>query len=252
MEKISKLPVIGSIPHFKTVKMQHSKLQVIDFPQSRVSEAFRNVRSNLEFFSPKTNSRLITISSTVGGEGKTFITLNLAGIIALSGKKTIVLDLDMRKPKLHLGFDTTNKFGMSDLLIGKNTIFECTKHSKVEGLDYITAGSTPPNPSELILNKRLEEVIIELKETYDTILIDTPPIGLVTDGISVMQIADIQLYVARSGYTKISMLKEIELIKRNKHFSNLSIILNDVSKGRSYGYSGYGNDYYDEEQTKRA
>lgn len=251
LEKICDLPVIGSIPKFRKEKMQHSKLQVIDFPQSRVSEAFRNIRSNLEFFCPDKEARIITISSTISGEGKTFITLNLAGILALSGKKVIVLDLDMRKPKLHIGFDTTNEIGTSDLLIGKTTIKECIKHSEFEGLDFITAGSKPPNPSELILHKRFAVLLEELKSRYDTIIIDTPPIGLVTDGISAMKKADIQLYIARAGHTKINMLKDVELIKRNKQFTNLSVILNDVSRGgRSYGYSGYGYGYgyYDEEK----
>ena len=252
LEKITNIPVIGSIPKFKREKMLHSKLQVLDFPQSHVSEAFRNIRTNLEFFSPKKNGRLIAISSTISGEGKTFISLNLGGILALSGKKVIILDLDMRKPKLHLGFETTNTIGMSDLLIEKNTINECIKHSKFDDLDYITAGSKPPNPSELILKKRFDTVLEELKNTYDIIIIDTPPIALVTDGISAMKKADIQLYIARAGYTKISMLKNVELIKRNKQFTNLSIILNDVSKGRTYGYSAYGNGYYDEEKTTKA
>lgn len=250
LSKICALPIIGSIPKFKKEKMKHSKLQVIDFPQSRVSEAFRNIRSNLEFICPNKTARIITISSTISGEGKTFITLNLAGILALTGKKVIVLDLDLRKPKLHHGFDTTNDLGTSDLLIEKTTLKECIKHSEFEGLDFITAGNKPPNPSELILTDRFENLLDELKMLYDVIIIDTPPIGLVTDGILAMKKADIQLYIARAGHTKISMLKDVELIKRNKQFKNLSIILNDVSaSGRSYGYSGYGYGYYDEEKT---
>lgn len=255
LEKITSIPVIGSVPKFKTEKMNYSKLQVIDFPQSRISEAFRNIRSNLEFFCPNKSTRIITVSSTISGEGKTFITLNLAGILALSDKKVIVLDLDMRKPKLHLGFDTNNDEGMSDLLISKNTVSKCIKHSGFKGLDFITAGNKPPNPSELILNKNFDSVLDDLKEIYDIIIIDTPPIGLVTDGISAMQKADIQLYIARAGYTSIPMLKDVELIKRNKQFANMSIILNDVSKGRSYGHSGYGDGYgyyNDEKKTKKA
>jgi len=246
LEKISNIPVIGTIPKFKKEKMLNSKLQVIDFPQSRVSEAFRNIRSNLEFYYSKNKSCVITTSSSIGGEGKTFITLNLAGILALSDKKVVILDLDMRKPKLHLGLNTTNDKGMSDLLIGKISLKDSIKHSEFKGLDFITAGNKPPNPSELILNQRLETLLEELKVLYDIIIIDTPPIGLVTDGISVMKKADIQLYVARAGYTKISIIKDIELIKRNKQFSNLTIILNDVSQGRTYGYTGYG--YYNEEK----
>lgn len=249
LEKISNIPVIGSIPKYRGEKMQYSKLQVIDFPQSRISESFRNIRSNLEYICPDKPVRMITISSTISGEGKTFITLNLAGILALSGKKVIVLDLDMRKPKLHLGFDTVNGKGISDLLVGKSTIADCIKHSSFKDLDFITAGNKPPNPSELILNKNFDILLYELKTSYDVILIDTPPIGLVTDGIHAMKKADVQLYIARANHTKTSMIKDVEFIRASKRLSNLSFILNDVSKGSSYGHSGYGYGYgyYDDE-----
>ena len=244
LSRLTPIPIIGAIPRFKKEKMLHSKLQVIDFPQSRISEAFRNIRSNLGFICNIEGPKIITISSTVSGEGKTFITLNTAGILALSNKKVIVIDLDMRKPKLHHGFDTTNKNGMSDILAETVDYKKCVQNSGFEMFDFITAGVTPPNPSELILKPRFKTFLEELKTEYDYVIIDTPPVGLVTDGITAMSMADAQIYVTRANYTSINMVKDIENIRSRKKFSNMSLVINDVSfTQKSYDHTGYGYGY---------
>lgn len=244
LAQITNIPIIGAIPRFKKEKMIHSKLQVIDFPQSRISEAFRNIRSNLDFIINKSDSKIITISSTISGEGKTFITLNTAGILALSNKKVIVIDLDMRKAKLHHGFGVQNNKGMSDILAETIQVNDCINKSEFENLDFITAGIKPPNPSELILKPSFKQLLDDLKKSYDYIIIDTPPVGLVTDGVTAMSLADAQIYVTRANYTSINMIRDIEGIKQKKNFTNMSVVINDVSsKGGTYGYTGYGYGY---------
>jgi capsular exopolysaccharide synthesis family protein len=247
IERLVDVPLLGVVPTFKNNEMKFSKIQIFDFPTSRISESFRDIRSKLDFFGDS-NSSLITISSTISGEGKTFITLNLSGIVALSDKRVIVLDCDMRKPKLHMGFGVDNQKGVSDLLIGRATLGSCILKSSIKNLDFITAGSIPPNPSELILSKKFDQLLEELRSEYDVIIFDTPPIGLVTDGIHIMNKSDVQIYVARAEYTTLSMIKDIQQIKDTRGFSNFSIVLNDVPYSEySYGYSGYSYGYYDDE-----
>ena len=185
--KHSNVSILGVIPRYKK-DIPNSQLLVDRNPKSMISEAFRTIRSNLKYItSNNSESKLISITSTISGEGKTFIAINLGGIIAYTGSKVIILDLDMRKPKIHLGFNVENNLGMSTLLIGQNSVDSCINSSTLENLDFITAGPIPPNPSELILSKKMDEIIEHLKSIYDYIIIDNPPCGLVTDGIENMQ-----------------------------------------------------------------
>jgi len=240
-----RISVLGAIPLVKQ-KMEHSKLIVNDMPKSMLSEAFRTLRTNLSFI--KNNARTIAITSSVSGEGKTFVALNLAGILAMTGKKVIILDLDMRKPKIHLGLDADNDFGMSNLLIGQKNVQECIKKSQMEGLDFITAGAIPPNPSELILSPKFNDVIDELKKIYDVVLIDNPPIGIVSDGVNVLALADLPIYVFKANYSKRFFVNKLKEIEELEEISKLSIVLNGVKMTKSnYGY-GYG--YYEEDKGK--
>lgn len=249
--------ILGVIPTYKK-NIPISQLIINKNPKSLIAESFRSVRSNLEFLSSQKGAKVMAITSTISGEGKTFIAINLGGIIALSGKKVIVLDLDMRKPKIHHGFNVNNSKGMSTILIGKDNLEDCIHHSKQENLDFITAGPIPPNPSELILNNILKTTIEKLKETYDLIVIDNPPVGLVTDGIEVFRMADYPIYIFRSEYSRKNFIQNIDKLISDSNINNPSIILNgiDLSKrGFGYGYSyggynygyGYGQGYYDDQ-----
>ncbi|MBK6834531.1 MAG: AAA family ATPase [Bacteroidetes bacterium] len=145
--------ILGIIPSYDK-DIPTSQLVVDKNPKSIMAESFRSIRTNLQFISNDPGSKIIALTSTISGEGKTFVALNLAGIIAYSGKKVVIIDLDMRKPKIHKGFGTNNERGMSTLLIGGNTIAECINKSTLSSLDFITAGPIPPNPSELIISKK--------------------------------------------------------------------------------------------------
>ena len=249
LEKSLKAPVLGMIPKFIAEQLIYSSLVIDRFPKSAVTEALRSIRTNLDFISPGSTKKMITVTSTISGEGKTFVAINLAGILAMSGKKAIVIDLDMRKPKLHLGFDVENDIGMSTLLIKKHGLDECIKKSKLENLDMICAGPLPPNPSELIMLPVFDDVIKELYEKYDVVIVDTPPVGLVTDGLLVMKKADIPLYVVRSGYSLRRVDQNINNLYDSGRFKNMSVILNAVESVGGYGYGyGYGDNgsYYEE------
>ena len=243
------IPILGMIPSYKDV-IPVSQLIVDKNPKSLMSEAFRSIRSNMQFISQNEGSKIITVTSTISGEGKTFVAINLGGIIAFSEKKVIILDLDMRKPKTHIGFNVQNTIGMSTLLIGKSSLEDCIQKSHLENLHFITAGPIPPNPAELIINNKMSDVIDELKNSYDVIVIDTPPVGIVTDALPIISKVDYPIYIVRAHFSKKVFLKNIQMLKDKKNIKNLSVILNnaggDIKYGgfRKYGYGyGYGNGY---------
>ncbi len=242
LERSIPIPIIGSVPEYKADKMLFSQLIIDKKSKSAISESLRSIRTNLEFITSNKNSKIITVTSTVGGEGKTFVAVNLAAIIALTNQRVVVLDLDMRKPKIHLAFGAENQLGLSTILIEKNTLDEAILHSRIPDLDFITAGPTPPNPSELILLPTLDKLLEDLKSRYDVIIIDTPPVGIVTDGMLLMTKADIPLYIVRINYSKFFVAQEIKRALNRGGYNKLRVIANGVPINRGFKYN-YG--YYD-------
>lgn len=234
--------LLGTVP-LRKVKMVNSALIVNEHPKSAISESFRTLRTNLSFV--KKDLKTIAVTSTISGEGKTFLVLNLAGIIAMSGKSVLVVDLDMRKPKVHLGFNKHNEKGMSNLLAKHCEIEEVVQKTSLEGLEFISAGPVPPNPSELMLSKTFEDVVEKLKERFDIIIFDNPPVGLVSDGVQLLSKVDVPIYVFRANYSKrrfVEKLKEISVIDDIK---NINVVLNGVDTKRSTYGGNYGG-YYSE------
>jgi tyrosine-protein kinase Etk/Wzc len=243
--KYTDAPVLGIIPKYKK-EIPVSQLIVDKKPKSLIAEALRSVRTNLQFISNEPGPKVISITSTISGEGKTFISINLAGIIAFSDKKIIVMDFDLRKPKIHLGFGVENKKGVSTILMGLNDVKDCIQHSNIENLDFVTAGPVPPNPSELILGKRMRELIEYLKTVYDYILIDCPPVGIVTDGMQPMLIADYPIYVFKASHSKRAFIQNVDRLINESGIKKLAIVLNAVESqysGYSYGKGSYGSKY---------
>ena len=270
INKYSKIEIsaLGMIPFVKN-KMDVSQLIVDKSPKSMLTESFRAIRTNLQFINNDEKSKIIAVSSTISGEGKTFVAINLGGIIAFTGKKVVVIDLDMRKPKIHLALETTNQKGMSEILSKKNTIEDCIKRSSLNNLDFITAGTLPPNPSELIVSEVFDQTLEKLKKIYDIIIIDNPPVGLVTDGIPVLQKADYPIYIFKANYSRKNFVQNVEKLIRENNLKKLSVVLNAVDSkrneysnkygygyGSGYGYGygyGYGSDssYYIEKESKK-
>jgi tyrosine-protein kinase Etk/Wzc len=258
IKKYTDIPALGLIPKYdKSIPV--SQIIVDREPRSLIAEALRSIRTNLQFISNEPGSKIIAITSTVPGEGKTFFALNLAGVIAFSNKKVIIIDLDLRKPKIHTGFGAANKTGMSTILSGKTGVEECIQKSMLPNLDFITAGIVPPNPSELIISARMDEALDQLKSLYDYVIIDNPPIGVVSDGMKSLQVADFPIYVFKSGVSKRFFIEGLERLLNENSIRRISYVLNGVTMG-SFGYGnrgfsgsnqrfgyGYGYGYYDEE-----
>ncbi len=230
IEKLTDIPIYGVIPHR-------------DSPKSifHYREAIQTLWTNLEFLQKKGKSKLITFTSSVSKEGKTLTIYQLGNIIAENHKSVIIIDLDMRKSKLHEKFKLPNTIGMSTLLAQKNTLVEVIQDTKYDNLKVITSGVIPPNPTGLIMSDILESILNELMEEYNYILIDSPPIGLVADAMKIMRLSDITLIVFKENYSKKDFIKNINRLTKDSNI-NPGIILNDTKMGKNYGY-GYGYGY---------
>ena len=242
--ELTSIPFLGVVGHKKDT---HSNLVLIDSPKSAVAESFRSVRSNIQFFTSgekeKTN-RTILITSSISGEGKTFCSINLASVYALSGKKTLLVGADLRKPKIYQDFNLLNEPGLSNYLAMQVSVGSVIQKTTIANLDIISGGIIPPNPSELLMSQPMKELMGTLQKEYEYIIIDTPPVGLVTDAFALMAFADHSVFVVRQNYTKMEMVKALQETFETGKIKNASILLND-QKVISYGY-GYGYGYYDD------
>lgn len=269
VEQYTEAPLLGIVPRYKK-EIPVSQLLVDKNPKSIISESFRSIRTNLSFINNDPGAKIIAVTSTISGEGKTFVAINLAGVIAFSGKRVVLIDLDLRKPKIHVGFNVENIKGVSTILIKKDNIEDCIINSDLENLDFITAGPIPPNPSEMIINKNMLNFLEYLKTKYDVIIIDTPPVGIVTDGLPMIQMADYPIYILRASFSKRMYIQNINKLIEDNHIKKISVILNGVDTmhskygygygyrygyggyGYAYGYGyGYGYGYYEEDTEKR-
>lgn len=251
--KLTQIPIIGVVGVNKDVV----SLAVFDKPKSALSEAFRGIRSSLQFLYKKqqlSGSKTLMITSSISGEGKTFCSINIATVFALSEKKTVIVGLDLRKPRLADEFNLTTPLGVVNYLIRQNSLKEITNSTPIPNLDVILSGPIPPNPSELILSDAMSELINELKQKYDYIILDTPPVGLVADALELVQFADVTLYIVRQNYTKKDMITLLNNRVKRGELNNASIVLNGYQNKAKYGatygygYGAYANGYHEEEE----
>ena len=235
------VPFLGSIPTSDEIKT----LIVTSGERTPISEAFRLIRANLNFIIPKINkgSKTIFVTSTTSGEGKSFISINTASALALSGNKVLLMGLDFRAPKINKYLNIPEKKGITNFITDSKLIFDELKFKipNIESLDILSSGVIPPNPSELLTTDRVEALFLEVKQKYDFIVVDTAPVNLVSDTLLIAKYADMFMYVVRANYSdKRSLVVPEELYKENK-LPNIAIVLNDVDSRRDgYGYGGYG------------
>lgn len=226
---------------------------IIDFSANLVGEQFNYLRTNLHYLheNVKGRGRVTLFTSSVSKEGKSFISSNLSVSLARAGRKTVILEMDLRKPKISSMFNLPKeKPGISDYLSSDIDIADIIQSSVLENLDVIGSGHTPPNPSELLEKDRLEQLITLLRGIYDDVLIDSPPLHLVTDAFIIARVADVSLYVIRQGYTGKSELSFIRDVKEDGKLPKMNIIFNGVTTGKyGYGYK-YDNSYYTQRDSK--
>jgi capsular exopolysaccharide synthesis family protein len=241
IDQITSIPLLGKIMHNDS----GYNLVNANSPKSGIAESFRSIRTNIQYLASDKKEKVIGITSSVGGEGKTFVAMNLASIFSITGGKTVLIGADMRKPKIFNDFNLSNDKGLSSYLSNQNTKDEVIQKTNFENLDIILSGPIPPNPSELLSLEKMKDFIEELKKTYQHIIIDTPPIGLVTDGLILMKHCDVNIYVVRQNFTTKDMLNNFNETVIQNDVVNMNLIINDISNDRtSYGYGyGYGNTY---------
>jgi capsular exopolysaccharide synthesis family protein len=244
VEHTTKIPLIATISHAK----KREQNAIVAHAKSAVGESFRSLRVNLQYLALGANASVIGITSSRESEGKTFCSVNLAAVMAYSGRRTVLIDTDMRRPRVASYFQIENRKGLSNFLVGDGSIKEIINNTEHKGFDVIGSGPIPPNPIDLIGNPRMEELIQSLKQSYSTIIIDSPPLGYVSEYVILMKYTDANLYVVRSDYTNRKSLKKINKLIDREKIANFSILLNDVQPSKesgnyyAYGY-GYGYKY---------
>jgi tyrosine-protein kinase Etk/Wzc len=239
--KMTDLPIVGNIPHCaektNTIVLEHSN--------STIAEAFRLLRSRMQFFTKEAKAPVILVTSTMPEDGKTFTAINLASVYSLLGKKTILIGFDLRKPKIFQDFNLNNEKGVSTWLIGKDNLQDIIQKTSFENLAIIVAGPIPPNPSELTALGKTNELFRLLKEKYDYIIVDSSPIGIVSDTFYLASLADATLLVVRPGKTLRDALDNTLNEINSSGTKGVSLVINDIQTGsKHYGYGekyGYTN-----------
>lgn len=260
IERSIKVPVLAAIVKSKN----KTPLVVKANKNTAIAETFRLLRANLGYSTSGEAPKTVLITSGTSGDGKSFVSLNLGMTVAISDKKVVILELDLRKPKqeLYAGLESGVEGVVNYLTNNQMPLHKIIRPSKIHpNLDIITSGPKPPNPSELLLSDRLRQLVAALKEKYDFIIIDAPPVGLVADAFQVKDLPDATLYIVRAGSTRISQLQLIGDIAEKDRLPHPFVVLNGVSvnsnSGYGYGYGyGYGSGkgkgyYHDEEESKK-
>ena len=242
INKITNVPVLGELSHNETGE------DIIAKPDSRtlLAEQFRLIRTNLQFILKGKENSIIMFTSSMSGEGKSFISTNLASSLAISGKKVVLMELDLRKPKISKILGLSGEIGFTNYIISDIPISQIIQQSSIHpNLFVIGAGAIPPNPAELILENKVEFLFSNLRKDFDFIIIDTAPVGLVTDALLLSKYSDANIYVVRQNYTIREQLNIVHDISINGKMANVSILLNDVTLKSNYGYGyGYGHNAY--------
>jgi capsular exopolysaccharide synthesis family protein len=240
--RVTKAPIIAEVGHNDDVKT----LVVASKSRKVIAEQFRMIRTNVQYLVGSKEKYCVLVTSTFSGEGKSFVSTNMAAAIALSGRKTVLLEFDLRKPKVLEGLGMKKGVGISNYVVGKTELHELVR--PVEGhenLYVIGSGAIPPNPAELLLEQKISTLFAYLQENFDTIIIDSAPVGLVTDSMTLSKFADSTIYIVRHKYTLKRQIKLIDELYTQQKLPKLALVLNDVvgNTGGYYGYGGYGYGY---------
>ncbi len=259
IERITDLPVVGNIIH----NTRNESNLVLTHPRSVITEAFRRVRTRLEYFTSNIDhTPVIAISSSMPGEGKTFCAINIASVFAISGKKTLLMGFDLRKPSLNRVLNLTKSEGISDFLTGRADLKEIIKpYEEIDNMFYISSGAIPPNPSELIASPKSDDLFKTARKKFDVIIVDTPPMGIVSDAYLLARHADVMVFLSRQNFTVRSVFINTLKQMQEEGIKNIGILLNDIPikkgilgynyyYGSKYGYGygsyGRGHGYYED------
>jgi capsular exopolysaccharide synthesis family protein len=261
VQRNTQAAIIGEVGH-----NEEKETLIVNTSSRRfIAEQFRIIRTNLQYILPDKEKAVILVTSTSSGEGKSFVSTNVGAVMALAGKRTAILEFDIRKPKVMSSLGMAKQAGITNYIIGSATVEQIqVQVPGVENLFVVPCGPVPPNPAELLLSGRLEALIGELKKTYDVLIIDTAPVGLVSDSVILGKFADATLYIIRHNYTLKKQLQLLNEVFLGNKLPRISLVINDIRAewgyGRYYGYNGYGyngygygygSDYFDNKQSPK-
>lgn len=237
LEKMTSLPIVGEVCQNHT----NHNIVVKEGDNSSISELFRLIRTNLQFLLSGSGEKVILVTSSVSGEGKSFISSNLAASLALTGKKVLLIGLDIRQPKLGEYLNVKSAKGLTNYLASADVTEDdiIVRSPFTKGLDVILSGPIPPNPAELLLGERLDNLFKKLRDIYDYIIVDSAPVGMVSDTLSLNRIADVTLYVCRANYTQKENISYAESLSKDNKLKKISFVINATNTKTGYGY-GYG------------
>ena len=232
IENKTAIPILGNIVH----DPNPSPITVSENPKSIIAESFRTLRTNLQFMLTVPGSKIISIHSTYPAEGKSFTAVNLASILAMNNKKVLLIGADLRKPKLHNVFGFSNEHGLSTYLIGYDTLEEVILPTPINNLSLVPSGPIPPNPAEILGKPEMKILIDKVRTIYDYIIIDNAPVSLVTDGMIISQLSDLNIFILRYGISHKHQIEMINQYASKKIIGHLAIVVNDI-RTNSFGYS---------------
>jgi tyrosine-protein kinase Etk/Wzc len=248
ISKATAVTIVGEISHNSV--LEHTI--VSSQSRSPIAEQFRSLRTNLSFYLNTKDEKVILLTSSMGGEGKSFISINLATVLALSGKKVLLMELDLRKPGLSTKLNVRNSVGFTNYVISSDvSASDIIKPLDIhDNLFLISSGPIPPNPAENLISVRAVELFKELRDQFDYIIVDAPPIGIVTDAQLLAEYADLCLYVVRQNFTLKTQLHIVEDLYVANRMKKMGIVVNDINTTSNYGY-GYGYGYGDYGQSAK-
>ena len=244
LETLTKLPVLGELNH---ENLDRRACIIKENSTSVSNELFRSIRNNLQFITGMDNKKVLTVTSNIPGEGKTFVSTNVAASFSLTGKKVVIIGLDLRNPQLAKVFDMNNA-GVTNYLSGQVNDWKqlIQKSPDYKNLDIIPAGPVPLNPNEMLMSNKMKELIRDLKNSYDYVIIDSAPMGVVSDTYLLNDVSDIFIFVCRANYTNRKLVDEVNRMVSQRKIKNAYFVVNDVnmnSKAYRYGKYGYGYGY---------
>lgn len=229
---LSQIPIIGRIK--KLDFNPPGTIPMLANPGSVFSESIRAVRSNLSFMAPSEPHKIICITSETSGEGKSFLALNLSAALSLLGKEVLIIAADLRKPDLQERLSISSDLGLSNYLSGQSSWEEVLQPTRFAKIDCILSGPIPPNPAELLYTDKMSQLMRTVKVIYDYVIIDTAPLGLVTDGMPILQMTDITLFVIRSGVSRQEAVLNPERLKKELDLSHVAFVLNAFKNDKLY------------------
>jgi tyrosine-protein kinase Etk/Wzc len=243
LKDLTKLPLVGVLPQIRDA--ENEDIVVEQSPNSLIAEAFRNLRTNLQYANINVHSKAYLVTSFLPGEGKTFTSINLGTIFAKSGKRTVIIELDLHKPRIYKRFSAVMPTsGITTYITGESTFEEIVSETRINNLYCIYSGPIPPNPSDFVLSTKMKELLEIAKKEFDFVIIDTPPAGLLSDSVYLIQNVDSALFVLNANSSTKKVIQFLEDIVDANKFKNVLLILNGVTRvGKRYYYAGYGYSY---------